>query len=697
MVNSFENSADVATNALVPLGNVATSITSRATDGLQALQVVFPASGQGTYPGLKVMMRGFNNYGSTGGLAFDVINPTSVPVPLAVSLVDINGNIQSHDIVVEAGVTATYRLGSELSVDPVKTYGMTAVPNPYRTMRTIPTFINGQFDPTNVSRLQIFQRGPTVSSTIILDNVRFLAAYDLTALMTGMDDNFGQYAKETWTGKINSVQDLINARIAEFGTSANVNVKGGGVNKNGIVGNTRYDSYGGWLVGPHFQAKGYYYTTKTNGRWWMVSPTGYLFFSMGVDAVAPSAQTFVTGREYLFANIPPNSGDTAQFYSYVSNVFDGPFTQGWAFDFYKYNLYRKFGPNYADTFLPNAVKRLKSWGLNTVGAFSNNWAGSGLMPYVAFVDTNYGNHARVSTGNDYWGPLPDPYDPLFYSDCVTRFNQLGAQTNSDSYCIGWMVDNELSWTGQGNLARWGIAVGTLNLDSVSSPAKRALMAQLQAKYNSISALNSAWNTSFGSWASLASPYNFGGIPTTAMQSDMSTFCLNFARQYFSVVKTAIHVVDANHMYLGCKFGYNVYTPEVLQACGEQCDVVSSNWGATLGNDIAPFQAIDRPLILGEFQFGAIDRGFFNGGYSPCLTQADRAQQYSTLMTAAFTNPVVVGVNYYKYVDDVVSGQPWDGEALGIGMVSVADQPYPEMVNADKKLTTMAYGWRYSTP
>src|SRR5579872_1985460 len=45
-----------------------------------------------------------------------------------------------------------------------------------------------------------------------------------------------------------------------------------------------YDAYGGWLQLTGAKT-GYFHTQQIQGRWWLVTPDGHVFFSKGVDNI----------------------------------------------------------------------------------------------------------------------------------------------------------------------------------------------------------------------------------------------------------------------------------------------------------------------------------------------------------------------------------------------------------------------------
>jgi len=89
------------------------------------------------------------------------------------------------------------------------------------------------------------------------------------------------------------------------------------------------------------------------------------------------------------------------------------FDHGRSFDFYAANLQRKYGEDYLPFWRQTAVERLRTWGFNTIG----NWSEPQLlerreMAYVVPIHIYGidGNFARISSG---WGKMPDPFDQAF--------------------------------------------------------------------------------------------------------------------------------------------------------------------------------------------------------------------------------------------------------------------------------------------
>jgi agarase len=95
--------------------------------------------------------------------------------------------------------------------------------------------------------------------------------------------------------------------------------------------------------------------------------------------------------------------------------------------------------------------------------------------------------------------------------------------------------------------------------------------------------------------------------------------------------------------------------------------------------------LDRPAIIGEFHFGALDRGMFHTGLQATGSQAERAAAFARYVQSVADHPNFVGAHWFQYTDQAITGRPRDGENYNIGFVNVVDTPYPEMVNAAREM------------
>ena len=171
----------------------------------------------------------------------------------------------------------------------------------------------------------------------------------------------------------------------------------------------------------------------------------------------------------------------------------------------------------------------------------------------------------------------------------------------------------------------------------------------------------------------------------------------FAQRYFRTIAEALHQHAPNQLYLGCRFAA---TPSpAVEACAEFADVVSFNFYKTVlaAEDFAALAPLDKPAIIGEFHFGALDRGLFHAGLGVTSNQDARAAAYTSYLQSAVENHLVIGTHWFQYVDEPITGRWFDGENYNIGFVDVADTPYPELVNAATAIHREVYQRRSKAP
>ena len=165
-----------------------------------------------------------------------------------------------------------------------------------------------------------------------------------------------------------------------------------------------------------------------------------------------------------------------------------------------------------------------------------------------------------------------------------------------------------------------------------------------------------------------------------------------AEQYFSVVRRVLREELPNHLYLGCRLAWS--TDAVYRAAARHCDVVSVNiYNRHVVKDLPP-DADDKPLINGEFHFGAHDRGMFHAGLVATRDQDERAQCYRDFVGECLDHPRFVGTHWFQWHDQPLTGRA-DGENYQVGFLNVADVPYPELVEASREMARTMYARRYS--
>jgi len=155
-----------------------------------------------------------------------------------------------------------------------------------------------------------------------------------------------------------------------------------------------YDQYGGWtqLKG---KPTGYFHTEQIQGRWWLVSPEGNVFFSKGVCHVAYTPEN---------QSSPPPPADPQQ----------------WA---------------------RATAKQLRGWGLNTAGA----WSAPEL--YTAGIAYTHILNLAAAVQRDLWlkGGVVDFFGPEFRNAVEKVAAGSCPKFARDPWLIGYFTDNELRW------------------------------------------------------------------------------------------------------------------------------------------------------------------------------------------------------------------------------------------------------------
>jgi len=538
---------------------------------------------------------------------------------------------------------------------------------------TLPvTATEGSIDATAVTLVRLGMLRPSSPRPLLVGPLRVepdCSSYD------GIVDGFGQFLPGDWPEKVSSLE-MLRAKGAEEERAL----------APWLADLPRRDRFGGLLDTGGFRATGFFRTEQRNGRWWLVTPEGNAFFSIGMDVTAPAGETYVDGREFMFRDLPAPNGELAAHWSEHDDRGglwprrDRMFDHGHAFNFYTANLQRKFGPDWRARWREEAARRLEAWGFNTIG----NWGETELwamhsLPYTVPLWLE---------GEFWWGGIPDPFDPRFAAAADEMARDAAARFGGDPWLVGYFVDNELAW-GRGwstdPREHYALAIGTLGRGP-ESPAKSAFTAQLVETYREPERLAEAWGIQLTSWdglrgAGFALPP--ASLSNPAVIRDLAAFTQRFAEAYFRAVAEALHRRDPEHLYLGSRFAWR--TPEVVEACARWCDVVSFNlYQRSIANDHdewARFHALGKPALIGEFHFGSTDRGLFWEGLVGAGSEKERGPAYAHYLRAVADNPDFLGAHWFQYLDEPLTGRTLDGENGHVGFVTVADLPYEEFVAA----------------
>ena len=103
-----------------------------------------------------------------------------------------------------------------------------------------------------------------------------------------------------------------------------------------------------------------------------------------------------------------------------------------------------------------------------------------------------------------------------------------------------------------------------------------------------------------------------------------------------------------------------------------------------GYDFAKLRSLDNPVLITEFNFGSTDRGPLWGGVTPLVKEEDRGAAYANFLKQAMSEPSIVGVHWFQYLDQPVTGRLLDGENGHFGLVGITDLPFQGFVDSVRK-------------
>ncbi len=664
------------------------------------------------------------------GVALDIRNDDEQSLFVYLQITDGKGQTHNRSVVIPANSYNTYYAelkGRDLNTET----GLRANPKNWLTSHTPFIWRWGvkNLDLSNIAKISLSTNTQIKNRSLSIDNLRLLQPTKVdTQYLVNLVDKYGQNTRANYPEKVSSDEQL--RKISEQELTS--------LRTTPLEGRSRF---GGWAEGPKLEATGYFRTEKVDGKWSLVDPDGYLFFSHGIANVRMANTSTITGYDFdhskiasrsaddltpedsisvtrvsneaattrkvvsplranMFTELPAYDSPLGKHYGYRRDAHSGALKRGESYSFYQANLERRYGiedlAKMQEKWRDVTVDRMLTWGFTSFG----NWIDPifyQLNRYPYFANGwIIGDFKTVSSGNDYWSPLPDPFDPKFEERTVKTVEKIVEEVQNNPWCIGVFIDNEKSWGQMGSIeTQFGIVLNTLGRPNSDSPTKAEFAKILKTKYSDIKRLNKAWRSKYQSWSEIDN-----GITLTKfndnVEADLSIMLEHYASEYFRVVSKTVKQYMPNHMYMGARMASWGMTPEIRAAAAKYSDVMSYNvYKESIHPDSWKFLAdIDMPSIIGEFHMGAADTGLFNPGLVMGTDQKDRARLYTAYMNTVVTNPYFIGAHWFQYLDSPVSGRAYDGENYNVGFVSVTDIPYPPMIEAAKAFNRSIYSQRF---
>jgi len=356
--------------------------------------------------------------------------------------------------------------------------------------------------------------------------------------------------------------------------------------------------------------------TAHNGVFWLLTPCGERFFSLGVNVL-----------------------DTG----YPQRLFQGRLAYHW----------KTFYPD-LEAWSRSARRRVLAWGFNTAGAWS---AHPDMLGLPTIPDLEIGREASY-----HWF---DPFQPAMEEELRAWARRLVASYKGNPHRIGYFSDNEVGW--------WH---GALWLYYLKQPAtnhtKQKLLALLGDSYGH----DWEWFTrdfvpppGVGSFDGLL--HHSGAVTQLRPGGEGMRIIRHWvsivAEQYYRLVHRALREADPDALIFGDRLQI-YYDPEAVRAMVPYVDVVATNydvdspdgWIARYYFDGLRQLTGNKPVLISEWFFAAHENRTGNRNNGHLMTVQTQAGPMESQGTYSTTGEVVT----FSWAEGQETEQiHWEGSVL----------------------------------
>ncbi len=378
---------------------------------------------------------------------------------------------------------------------------------------------------------------------------------------------------------------------------------------------------------------------QADGRWWLMTPDGSRFISLGLNHVSAIA------RE-----------DTHE-------VFNRQYAGNWQ--------------KVAD----KAVTDLTNWGFNTTGydCPRQMWD---KLPFVAEVYL-----ANVS----YWMPqemfsYPDVFAPAYQEHIRLKVKQVCHAARNNPNLLGYHWTDTPQWDIQKARKKRGTDwVSAIRAMDSSSPGKLRYVQFLKERYvNNPIRFTKTYGIDTKSFDELAAN-DFARLDIFRPQvyRDDAEFLALIARRYYSLAAQATREHDPEHLILADRYLAGDHPELVLKEALPYIDVLSLQpWRVSFNAELFDklHKLTGKPILIGDHQ-----SSFYTDAYPKTMwlqlpDEAAAAEAYARYLHDAFAKPYLIGYHRCQYIDrfDTRLG------VLKQGLLREDQSPYEVLVEAVRR-------------
>jgi hypothetical protein len=377
---------------------------------------------------------------------------------------------------------------------------------------------------------------------------------------------------------------------------------------------------------------------SSGGAWWLATPCGERFFSVGINGLDPDQ-----------LNQPAHRARTRETWMPLPAASDG-----WA---------------------KKTLARIRGWGFNTAGGFS---APNLPIPNVPELDLGW-------RANILWS---DPFDPSVRQRISETAQNAAAPSKGNPYRIGYFSDNEIGW--------WN---GALFVYYIRKPAtnhaKRKLVGLIRAHYGNewrhfvrdfvvppgISSFDDLLHSN-----EVTAQLRPGGKGIEVVRAWTAMVAAN----YYSLIYQALHAADPEALIFGDRLPI-YYDPDAVRAEAPYVDAIATNYNVDSPDGWIAHYYFDglrkltgnKPILISEWFYAAQENRSGNSNNEHLMTvktQAERARGAAAAARRFAEIPALVGIHWFQYFDEPPGGRD-DGEDYDFGLVDRKSRPYQRLVEA----------------